>query len=555
MRKLPVYLFFILVVTAQWSLFAGGQKQNLARQAVHADVGLSMDFDSSLDALYAGAGYEYALGNYFSIGAYADTLFGPIIYGEGYYSAFNFLARPRFYFGNALEKFFIGANLGYSFSDYQNDRDNKRGSYEGPVAGLNVGYKFVLGNGSGFMLEPSLRVDIIPLRAYAGISLGYAWRSRERPPQAVKPGIYVGIITFGPEAEDITGGGPIYLDSQGLANLNNLLDTRYYAEDKIGTALFYAAHLGLANMKRAESKLPQDLQSVTMFTFTDGLDVSSTGLSLPGINDPGNTGRVQFAGGTITPYQEFVKSEIDTRRINGTNISAYVAAVKGDDVTNETAFNSALQSLASAGQRYTPQVGSNISALQGLFNDIAQSVIQDLTTRAFTMITPEYPLGTRVRMTFDGETTAQQAQDARRYIEGELTIENRQYILTNVSYGGGISSSEGVRIREATDRDRDKGRISFVFHEFSGYNLSVSQTVLERELKQWHMDAEDNEWQINSEYVPGREINEYVVKNSALVYLILDKSMSINSKLPDNINRIRDYSKAFINSLYNAYYY
>jgi len=335
-----------------------------------------------------------------------------------------------------------------------------------------------------------------------------------------------------------------------LANLNNLLDTKYRTENTIGTALFYAAHLGLANMKRAESRLPQDLQSVTMFTFTDGLDVSSTGLSLPGINDPENTGGLKFAGGTITPYQDFVKREIDTRRINGTNISAYVAAVKGDDVTNETAFNSSLQSLASTGQRYIPQVESNIPALQRLFNDIAQSVIQDFTTRDFTMITPEYPLGTRVRMTFGGETTAQQAQNARLYIEGELTIENRQYILTNVSYGGGISSSTGARIRGGTT---EKGRISFVFQNFSGFDIPRNPTALEMDLlKQWRMYAGDNEWQINSEYKPDDVIDPKVVRKSALVYLILDKSSSLIRT--DNITRIRDYSKAFINSLYNAYY-
>jgi hypothetical protein len=171
---------------------------------------------------------------------------------------------------------------------------------------LNLGYKYVFRNRffKGLSLEPSIGFDYgVFFNAPTfnmGLSVGYAWGGRTvqepvtRIPPRVRDGIYVGIIVFGPTAEDITGGRPIYLDRQGLDNLFRLIDTRYVGRrrEEIGTALFYSIHMALANMKRAEPNLPRTLESATIVTFTDGLDVSSTGINLPNISDPG--GRVVY---------------------------------------------------------------------------------------------------------------------------------------------------------------------------------------------------------------------------------------------------------------------
>jgi hypothetical protein len=300
-------------------------------------------------------------------------------------------------------------------------------------------------------------------------------------------------------------------------------------------------------MKTAESRLPKDLKSVTMITFTDGLDVSSTGLSLPDIRDPGNPGRMQFAGEDLRTYQEFVKREIDSRRINGTGIDAYIAAVPGDDVTDIPAFNNALSSLASSGTAFRPVVGNNMRELNTMFSRIANTIVDDWTETSFTMITPEYARGTRIRMTFGGETTAQQAQNASLYVEGELIIQNREYYLTDIRYGGDMRSNAGDQIKGKTER----GRIIFEFPQFSGYDFNKPQATLERDLKQWRRNAGDSEWQYNSEYRPGNESSRNVIRYNALVYLVLDKSSSIP---PSDVPEVREAAKTFIRMLYDAYW-
>jgi len=361
-----------------------------------------------------------------------------------------------------------------------------------------------------------------------------------------KDGIYIGMVTFGPNAEDITGGSPVFLDKDGLATLNDLIDSQYQIDDNIGTALFYAAHMGLANMKKAEPDLPGYLHSVKMITFTDGLDVSSTGLSLKPISDPGNVGNLVFAGEDTKLYQNFIKMEIDTRRINGTNIDAYIVAVKGDDVTNMLSFEETRRSLSSSGLQYGGSRDIGMDELQAVFANIARNIVYDWTETAFTMITPEYARGTRVRMTFGGENNATQAQNARSYLEGEVTIRDREYYFTNIRYGGNIYSDAGQEVKGKIEN----GRVTYEFPLFSGYDFTKELAVRERELRMWQMGSRENDWQINSEYKLGSEADHVVKKYNALIYLILDKSSSISE---EDVPKVRDAVKSFIGMLYDAY--
>jgi hypothetical protein len=368
----------------------------------------------------------------------------------------------------------------------------------------------------------------------------------EPAPSFGRNGIYIGIITFGPDAEDITGGNPVYLDQQGegMARLNRLLETRYQRGTRAGTALFYSAHLALANMKLAESKIPKrDLANVTLFTFTDGLDVSSTSLSLPAINDPGNASRLEFAGGPIRSYMDFVKGEIDNRKINGTFITARVVAVQSDDIVDVTAFRSALRSLAT-GERYVRDA-INMARLNEVFNEVfqetANGIVNAWTQSSFTMVTPEYAAGTRVRMVFGSEN----AQNARFYIDGEVTVQNRQYYISNISYGGGINSNipQGGEIRGIMG----KNSISYNFPQFTGFNLDNAVVT------QWLITNGNNRWLINSEYNSAgtSQQNVYVERHNALIYLVLDRSSSI---APADFPKVQQAAKDFIKHLQNVYW-
>jgi hypothetical protein len=546
-----------LIFVTPWSLFAGGNRESPTRHNVYTTLGPSFYTENETSFFNWGVGYEGAIGKFFSLGANLG-----LIAGEGI--GVEFLLKPRFYFGSSLEKFFLGGSLGYySISSiYSNTVYDPYDGYStdsgyadvvgGFVAGVNAGYKFVFGSRSaGFSLEPSIGYDFNPSRLNVGLALGFAFggnaAARQEPaprsdpaPSSVRDGIYIGIITFGPDAEDITGGNPVYLDQQGdgMARLNRLLDTRYQRGTSIGTALFYSAHLALANMKRAESKIPRnDLANVTLFTFTDGLDVSSTGLSLPTINDPGNVSRLEFAGGPIRPYMDFVKGEIDNRKINGTSITARVVAVQGDDITDVVAFRSALRSLAT-GERYVRD-DINMARLNEVFQTIANDIVNAWTQSSFTMVTPEYAAGTRVRMVFGRET----AQNARFYIDGEVTVRNRQYYLTNISYGGGISSSipQGGEIRGTMGGNS----VRYNFSQFTGFNLDNAVVT------QWLITTGNNVWQINSEYNSAGASQRKVERHNAFIYLVLDRSSSI---APADVPKVQQAAKDFIKYLQNVYW-
>ena len=548
MKKYAILLVFIMVFTVQWQLFAGGNRESPSRHNIYTSVGTTDGFFSP------GAVYEGAIGNSFSLGVYAGALIGE----DSGIEAFGVEAflKPRIYFGSSLEKLFIGANLGYFGVDrYDGDDETGYGwsRYywdDGFVFGLNLGYKFVFGNGSsGFSLEPSIRYDFIPGRFNADLTLGIAFGGRggaPRPaaPSRVRDGIYIGIVTLGPDAHDITN-GPILLDHSGFNTLNRLLETRYQVDyTRPGTALFYATHLALANMKRAERNLPQTLHNVYILTFTDGLDNTSTGLSLPNINDPGNTRNEEFAGGSMANYMRFVKQELDTRQINGTSIEAHVAGVMGIDVENMNvaAFRAALRSLASNdGVVYDDTMLSSFADLQPLFNYIAMQIISRWQVSHFQMDTPSFPRGTKVRMTFGGERTSLQAANARRYVEGEVIIRNREYYLTNIMYNN-VISNVGTEV---------KGELlgSMVRYNFPGFN-GVELENERHNIRQFYMDEDADAWQINSEYRSDDSSRTITERNNALIYLVLDQSNSIGREY---VPGIRDAVKNFIQVLYNAY--
>jgi len=366
-------------------------------------------------------------------------------------------------------------------------------------------------------------------------------------------GIHVGIITFGPRAEDITGGMPVLLDreGQGLSQLNMLLDTRYQRETLGGTALFYAVHMALANMTKAQEHLP-NLDNAIIITFTDGLDVSSTALTLPPINDPGNIHGLRFAGEDLRKYEEFVKQEIDNRVINGARINAYVAAVRGDDITNVYAFETALFSLASTGLNtkgipFVMPPAYEIAGLISMFEQIANSLVAAWTEQTFTVVTPQFPRGTRIRMTFAGEATAQQAQNAQMYLEGEVTVHNHEYYLVNIRYGGGLGSGVGDHVRGVIEGEM----VRYEFPLFTGYDLTRPHASIAADLRQWIMNPGETQWQINTEYETRPDTMAYDVRSNAVVYLVLDQSSSIQ---PNDIPRVREAAKLFINMLHYAFH-
>jgi hypothetical protein len=146
-------------------------------------------------------------------------------------------------------------------------------------------------------------------------------------------------------------------------------------------------------------------------------------------------------------------------------------------------------------------------------------------------------------MTFGAESTPQQARNASRFVEGEVTVQGREYYLTNIKYGG-INSSARDQVKGEIVRGSTE--VTYEFPDFQGYDYNEEK----QNVRQWYMDAGATEWQINSEYKQDNDSRRQVVKNNALIYLVLDQSNSIGLNY---VPGIRQSVKNFIRILYQAY--
>jgi len=343
-------------------------------------------------------------------------------------------------------------------------------------------------------------------------------------------GIYLGIIKFAGNAEALSSDAPVYLSSGN--QFNSELNS-YQKAYQAGTAVYYAVHKALANLKSNESKLPNNPDSVYVITFTDGLDNMSSGQSV--------VSPIEKKTFDTTPeYITYVKNEIATRKINGKGITAYSIGVKGSDVTDSAGFTTSLQNIASPGKS---KELTNFNDVESTFNEIADGLIQGSKV-SFYLTTPLLDSGTKVRMTFDitsSNPTSEEAASSAKYIEGTITRSGNAYSFTNIIYAGGITSDEGTGPITGT---RSGTTVDFYFRNITGYNYSTDRS----KTKQWLWNSSTSSWQINSEYFSQAAKVDF---GNTVIYLVLDCSTSMEN---DNIDHIRTYVTNFITRIYNARY-
>jgi hypothetical protein len=350
-------------------------------------------------------------------------------------------------------------------------------------------------------------------------------------------GVYVGIISFAGDAKDLMTRSLVRLDESGRRILVSQLSSDYTIATQSGTALFYAVHTALANLKSREDRYPSDLDSVNVITFTDGLDNGSTGMSmLTPIEDK------TFS--TDDAYTAYLSGEIAGRTIAGKPVTAYSVGVMGSDVSNTAKFTSDLANLAGTGKSQTL---TDFESLQTTFQGIADSLnITSTTSTNFTMKTTLLANNTKVRMTFDVTgTNSPDAASSAKYIEGTIsasgTGSNLVYTFSNISYAGGLGSEQGAGpisgVRSGTE-------LNFEFTGIEGYNPSTDNS----KAKQWLMASGTSVWQINSEYTVTGATDTEIEALSSIIYLVLDSSTSLNAT---QIGQIKSAAQSFINSLYS----
>jgi hypothetical protein len=306
--------------------------------------------------------------------------------------------------------------------------------------------------------------------------------------------------------------------------------------------MFYGIHKAMANLKSNDASYPKNLDSVNIITFTDGLDNSSAGrLAFDPIEG--------YTFNNTAGYKTFITNQIvggGSRKIAGKSITAYSVGVAGGDVTDLSAFASSLEAIAStSGNSY---VLDSFDQLEDTFEDIAKQLDIISPSTNFTLTTTLLSNADRVRMTFDvSGTSSNDADVSAKYIEGVInrsgTGTDTKYTLTNITYGGGISSDQGSG---PITGKVNGSEVSFEFTDIKGYSAIVDTNA-----KQWIKFSLTSTWQINSEYSSTGSITPSVEKHSVIIYLVLDSSTSLSLA---NIDSIREAAKEFIRIMYNGYY-
>ena len=281
-------------------------------------------------------------------------------------------------------------------------------------------------------------------------------------------------------------------------------------------------------MKALESRLPANAQSFNIITFTDGLDVGSTS-SILWRDRP--LDKQDFTGKTAE-YLQWLNEQLETTTIKGYPITASSYGVAGSDVGDQSVFKENLEKLAtSTGQTNT---SINFNGLSDTFGQIASSL--NVSSTSFDLYITQSDNGTVYKMTFDN---VQDEAESEVYFTGTYNYSNGTHTLSNIEYVGMTGS---VTNTAGSDVGR---KVKFSFGTFS---LSSGQAIVKNYIQQWFKTPNTNNWQRNSEY--DQQNTTTVAKSSAVIYLVLDSSMSLSN---DNVTAIKTAAKNFIEVLYNKY--
>jgi hypothetical protein len=357
-------------------------------------------------------------------------------------------------------------------------------------------------------------------------------------------GIYIGVIGFSGKAADITqnpDGTPalVLLDGPGQQALIKHLSIGYLPSKSSGTALYYANHKALSNLSFMEKThaLPGNIDSVTIITFTDGTDTSSTDADFKPLDERGFKSSVA--------YRDFIKQQLSAgminRRLPGVKkINAWSIGISGKDVQNDLEFTQTLQAVAS-GPEYVAEV-SSVAQIEKTLLTIADELLKTYKPRInLTLSTPAYPIGTQLRITFDN--CAGTPEISEKYIDTRVSWDEstKTYILNILGQTGVTIANNNLRLHGK----RNELGID--------YTVMIGDDFLESNVQQWYIQPGEDPsiWMQNREFVINKAADFTHERKSEIIYLVLDCSSSLTEKEIDNI---RYAVVVFINKLYNALY-
>ena len=330
-----------------------------------------------------------------------------------------------------------------------------------------------------------------------------------------KTGLYLGIIGFNQQLYKM---GIERLDDSSKSRFDSFINN---LTSKNGTLLYYSVDEAIRTLQKAQ--YPDDLFSVSLITFTDGLDQGS---SMMIDNYPGDS-----------EYLDILHNRLSSSSVAGLPLAAYSVGLKGNDVSDVNMFRSNLKKLAYP-ESNAYEV-SDMSSVNARFQAIADEVNKTYRTSKYNLrlSIPGQANGTRMRFTLDG---ASSATNSSMYIEGVFNLSSKS--LTNVTYHG-MTCASGSTVAGEVDG-------IFVSYSFSDIIPDNDMSISQGNVRHWLYVSSTNSWQKNSEFDTDNDVNVTVtrIKKTAVVLLNLDCSKSLGSQF----STLQSYAKSFIAKLYDA---
>lgn len=330
--------------------------------------------------------------------------------------------------------------------------------------------------------------------------------------EPLESGIYLGVTGFNEYLYEF----PISrLTYSSIGECNEFIDN---LNPGMGTVLYYAVDKSLDKLESVS--LPNDVTTVAIVTFTDGLDQGS--VMMEGVTHEDNM-----------EYLEALNQRIMNETVSGVPITAYSVGVKGKDVSDTQMFNDNLRKLASSSEN-VKQVES-MSEVNETFKEIANTLTQSSNVQTMQIRMPGASNGSIIRFTFDNVASADKSE---LYIEGKFNLKNRS--LEDVKYVG-LTSSSGIEV---------KGEVSgiWVTFTFEGIHTDNNELITSDYTGEWTYIPSNSLWQINSEFEKDRDFEVEVHKSSAAILLVLDCSGSLAADFVIAQKNAKD----FVSTLYNV---
>ena len=350
--------------------------------------------------------------------------------------------------------------------------------------------------------------------ALALLCLVFVGCRKPKPPVPDKPkfeesGIYLTIFAF--------NDGIKYTKDFTLVDEKSSNEMKQWImqlEQGNGTSLFYAIDNALDSYNSV--LFPDNLNNVSMVTFTDGIDISSCGWN-------SNYSSRQ-------EYQAAIKSRIVSERFHDFLVDAYGVGVPSSDIGNQIAeFNGTIRDISSS------DANANVLTNFGDINEVFSSIASDITTYSTSHeVSFEISYGGQddVCLIFDGKPIEQ----SQCKIKGTL---NSQRDLINIEYTGLVSNNGDMVFGKKIENS------SYSIYTFQGMTKTNGDILSDNEILNAKLYRSSLGWGLDSEFDPASAISTEIIKKTAAIALVLD----ISSSLGSNLEAVKVAACSFVDNL------